>query len=122
MTSNASAAVIFLFPSSSVTISGYYSDWLASSTTALLVSITSATFLLLVSCFYSTIRGSIADKDVTTSMSKSMYSSMTVSEKSWSNNSWNSASIWLYFLRTQKPHALHCLLLKNIKVQIEKSQ
>ena len=93
LTSNASTAVIFLFSSPSATIFGSSSDWLTSSTAALLVSITSAIFYLLVSCLHCSISGSIADKDVTISMSKSMYSSMAVSEESWSNNSRNSASI-----------------------------
>ena len=80
-----------IFSSSFVIISGSSSDWLGSSAAASLVSITSAILLLRVSCLYYTISTSVAD--VTTSMSKLMYSSMSVSEESCSNNSRNSASI-----------------------------
>ena len=98
--SNASTAVIFLFSSPFVTISGSSSDWLASSTAALLVSITSGIFLLLVSCLHSTISGSIADNDVTTSMSKLMYHPWQFQKKvdhSIPETLHQSASIWLYF-------------------------
>ena len=118
LTSNASTAVIFLFSSPSVTISGSSSNWLASSTAELIVSITSAIFLLLVSCLYSTISGLIADKDVQTSMSKSMYSSMTVLEKSWLNNSRNSASIYInliIFFKTTKSTRIPLLTFEKHK-------
>ena len=82
---NTSAIVILLFSSSCVTISGSSLERLASSAAASLVYITSAILLLQVSCLQSIIRGSITSKDVTTSMSKSMYLSMSVSEESWSN-------------------------------------
>ena len=92
----------------------------------IVISITSAILLLRVSCPYSIFSGLIVGKDITTSMSKSMYSSMSVLEKRWSNNSWNSTSICInlitLFKTIQKAHAFHCILLKNTKVQTKKSQ
>ena len=61
-----------------------------------------------IASFLSTFSGPIADKDITTSMSKSMYTSMSVLEKRWSNNSRNSSSICinliiLFNLSWQRP-------------------
>ena len=104
---NASDVVIFLFSSSSVTISGSTLEWLVSSAAALLVSTLSAILLLWVSCHHSTISGSIAGKDIITSMSKSMYLSMSVLEKWWSNNSHNSTSICINLIILFKKKESH---------------
>ena len=63
--------------------------------------------------------------NVTTSMPKSMYLSMSVSEEvhqTIPETLHQSVSIWSYFLKSQKSHAFLCILLKNTKAQTEKSQ
>ena len=105
---NASATVIFLFSSLSVTISGSSLDWLASSTAVSLVSATSMIHLLRVYYLQSTISGSIADKDVSASMSISMCSSDVNFRRQLIKQFRNSASIWSFItsqlFSTSKPH------------------